>query len=80
MRYVLSYDADGADQSDFDLIERAILEVGRETDKVLKSVWELTSDQESAAGLITEVGRLLRRRRNRAGYQHLRRERYPFVF
>lgn len=67
MRYVLSYDAQRADPSDFDLIEDAILEVGRDTDKVLESVWELTSDLESAAGLITEVGRLLRRRRNRAG-------------
>ena len=67
MRYVLSYDAHGAERSDFDLIEDAILEVGRDSDKALESVWELTSDQESAAGLITEVGRLLRRRRNRAG-------------
>ena len=67
MRYVLSYGAHGADRSDFDLIEDAILEVGRDTDKTLETVWEPTSDQESAAGLITEVGRRLRRMRNRAG-------------
>jgi len=67
VRYVLSYDAHGADRGDLDLIEDAILEVGRDTYKVLESVWELTSGQESAAGLITQVGRLLRRRRNRAG-------------